>query len=620
MEKQKELKNAKRQTVLRDFNRFIRFLPATTRADFQEWLAKLRIPVVKLTTGHWLKFWHESLNISYRNATVLSGLRKEEIISNWPLNVLDAIKNKATALDNIDKKWQTLSGREMNLLKNQAAWFSVNPTFSNLGYRFQIGFRNTGCQYWRDNSEKIGCLNCGYYYETTCGFVPVSGTNLINQFDNAYAAIQKDIDSGKEPLFDVIEFLSDGSFLNDDEVPPEVRSALFHKINSNTSIQRILIETRPEFVSESKVKDLLNPLTRRQSLEIAIGLESTDDFIQTFCINKGYGLNEVEQVVRTISKINESYDNRCSILLYLLLKPAYLTDLEAIRAVEFAIRDIQALRRKYGVEIIAKIEPVVVPQGTILEVLYFKNGENGKAYFPPSYWTVLETLARLELNGLECKVRIGAREDMDRYFDIPAAYYHNGSQTGMLSRVDFLLYEAIQKYNAHHNFTRLMAELTPSLKDSSLQDWKQEMDLPNPAFIQYLTKFRDEISDERNSKHAFYINKESFDDKLRASLDNVEYGNSFQSMARNYRETRNFKDLEQITGLIKQQLSQDLNIPITRIKINDKDIALLSDDLQMLRMHIKLPAHYNSASDVRSIWIGIPTLRNITLTEPCSEQ
>ena len=597
---------------------FYEFLPMHIRIGLREWYKKdTGKNIATLSEEDWVHFWDAELYKEFGDSNILSESRKREIIERLPRDITNTILQKARALNEIERKWDRMSASEIERLKEQEAWHSVNPTPSQSHYRFQIGFRNNGCKYWRSNPHHIGCLNCGYFFETFCGRVAMADHNLIDQFNNAYDAVNMEVESGIEPEFDVIEFLSDGSFLNDEEIPKSVRTDLFWQINEDKRINNILIETRPEYISEEKLSALLNELTHGQKIEIAMGLESTDRFILTFCINKGYYIEDVENAIKKIIKINDEYQKRCSVVLYVLVKSAYLNEREALEDALATIRTLYDLKKKYGVGLAAKLEPVVVPHGTILDVLYHDTKDGLHYYFPPSYWTILEILARSEYEGMGDMVRIGAREDMDRYLEIPAVYHREGEQRGMFSRYDFLIYEAVQSYNIHHNFKKTLIPLVETVfKDSSLftlDEWRRDIGIEEPFFMRYLEEHKEEIREEREQNKEFFDFKDDLTGKLAKVLNMIEYGAEFQQLAMKYQQTatKRTQVLNEITTKIKDLIEEEIEIPRDIIKINDKDIALMRThgDWKLLRMHIKILAKCNEYEDDRSIWIGIPTKR-----------
>ena len=78
-----------------------------------------------------------------------------------------------------------------------------------------MGFQNRGCEYRRKTDEKkLGCFHCGFYAGNN---VPKSSDlirSMLEQFRVGFA-----YGASTREQFEVIEFLSDGSFLNDEEVP-----------------------------------------------------------------------------------------------------------------------------------------------------------------------------------------------------------------------------------------------------------------------------------------------------------------------------------------------------------------------------------------------------------------
>jgi len=598
---------------------FLNFIPSNIKTGLIKWYEKQPERTTStFSIKDWLLFWDEELIKEFKDSIILSDARKREIIERLPQDIFNTIIQKKRALKERDDKWKLMNKREIERLKGQEAWYSVNPTTSKSHYRFQIGFRNNGCKYWRDNPYHIGCFNCGYFFETFDNHIPIEDNDLINQFSEAYETVKKEVESGIEPDFDVIEFLSDGSYLNDDEVPEKVRIELFRKINEHSKINRILIETRPEYITQDKVSILLDQLTQQQKVEIAIGLESMDKFILTFCINKGYYIEDIQEKLKEITEINNKYQNRCSILFYVLVKSAYLNEREALEDAFATVTELYNFMSRYKIDFLVKLEPTVVPKGTILDVLYHDTKNGSPYYFPPSYWTILEILARLEYEGIGNLVRIGAREDMDRYFEIPVIYYKTGERKGMLSRYDFLIYEAVQNYNIHHNFRKVLIPLVnKALKDSSFDDWAKEIGIKYPFFMRYYDEHKTEIENEREIHKDYFDSKENLTNKLVKILNMIEYGHDFQQLAEKYQKSgaEDRRILNEITEKIKGLIEKESGIPHKKIKINDQDIALmqLREDWILLRMHIKILAEYNGDNDDRSIWIGIPT-KGIHLT------
>lgn len=330
------------------------------------------------------------------------------------------------------------------------AWTKVSITDSRVGFRLIVGFTNTQCYYRAVN--KIGCFNCGFYAGSKLSG-KASARDLIEQF-------RKSIIMAGRAQFDVIEFLSDGSFLNGREVDEEGAFSIFSHIASMPHVVRVLIESTPEhvYMQGDKIVKLLRCLRRDQTLEIGIGLETSDDFIRKACINKGFSREQFEWALTTISRINASERERVSVVSYLIVKPAFLSVSEAISDVINTLKYLQSVERQLGVRISPKIEPGSIADGTALSYLYQFGNENllGK-YEPFSYWGVVEVLVRAfgseATLSIAKRLRIGAREDMDDVLCMPAIYKDNSRY----DRMDFIVYDAVQKFNQHHDLLIMFA-------------------------------------------------------------------------------------------------------------------------------------------------------------------
>jgi len=412
---------------------------------------------------------------------IVSSKKQKAILYEYPSVIQNLKKHRAI------HKSKVLS---LSIDLNKPAWVSVNPApkidDNENSYRLCLGFKNIGCAY-RDKDEKgLGCLNCGYYANTA--FKEVDSLTLIHQFNAA-------ILTGKETntKFNSIEFLNDGSFFNADEINIELQFKLFHLISQMPEIIRVLVETRPEFIDMENVKKLLNILRDDQIFEIGMGLESADDFIREICINKGYSKLDFENAIKTLSNI-KSVNKGISIVTYLLVKPAFLTDKECIDDIIFSINYLHELSIKYGVKITPKLEPAAIVDGTILSMLY-EHDVSHFHYKPLSYWTLLEIIARLALSDIKTMLdllRIGAREDMDDIIKAPAIY---SDTEDIYYPFDFVIYESIQKFNQHHNVYRLFSVISEVYKrsnginlseDDSLKKWIRENNIKDIKIIELI--------------------------------------------------------------------------------------------------------------------------------------
>nr|VFJ50180.1 MAG: radical SAM enzyme, TIGR01210 family [Candidatus Kentron sp. FW] len=186
-----------------------------------------------------------------------------------------------------------------------------------------------------------------------------------------------------------------------------------------------------------------------------MNFESSDEFIREVCINKGFTNEEFEQAISVISSLDESCWNHVSVVAYLLVKPTFLTQRESIEDIIFSLKYLKFLEDKYRVRIAPKLEPAAIVNGTLLSLLH-QDKDSSFHYEPLNYWAVLEILARIARDSkiLGMNIRIGAREDMDEMMTPPAIYKEDGET---FHPFDFVVYEAIQKFNQHRSFYRLFA-------------------------------------------------------------------------------------------------------------------------------------------------------------------
>lgn len=389
--------------------------------------------------------------------------------------------------------------------KTVPAWVRLSPTASETGNRLIIGLRDNTCAYREQDPLRLGCLNCGYY----AGTGAERRATIEELMLQVHAGFSRGFSYGNP--FDVIEFLGDGSFLNDEELSDDAQEKIFGFVAEIPYIKRVLVESRPEYLTNHnhKLERTLERLRPDQELEIGVGLETADDFVRATCINKGFGLDEFESAAKQLASVNQECGGRCALLAYLLVKPALLTPAEAVHDTVVTLRCLARISKAQGVRVIPKLEPAAVATGTVLSLLHSLPMNNRLHYFPLNYWAVLEIITQAFLDE-ECQhiygdIRIGGREDMDDVLKLPAVY----GQDGRYDQFDFVLYDAIQDFNQHHDLFRLYAilkDLYPGGIDgllsstSSLSRWRNE-DLNGDEchIIRFLEMHRQQIEESGDS-------------------------------------------------------------------------------------------------------------------------
>ncbi|MBN1996622.1 TIR domain-containing protein [candidate division KSB1 bacterium] len=390
----------------------------------------------------------------------LDETRKSEIVELLQNSIPRLVEHRQDHIKRLTKRWEKYA-----ILKDRdtPAWIRISPTQSESGNRLIIGFKNRPCIYRSTEPLKLGCFNCGFY----AGAGPAEKATMAQLIEQFRSGLAYGFQSGRH--FDVIEFLCDGSFFNDSEFDDQAKDRIFSQIAMMSYVKRVLVESTPEFIYDqnSEVAERLRILRNDQQLEIGIGLETADDFIRKVCINKGFDSSHFEKAIQKISKLNEEHKNRCIVVTYILVKPAFLKPTEVIKDVLNTLAYLNRLSDQYHVKIIPKLEPAAISDGTMLSLLY--NEEDEKChYLTLNYWAILEILTRAYLDKNCDKVypsiRIGAREDMDDVIKVPGIYRDDGR----LDQFDFILYDAVQSYNRHHDLNALYAMIERTYPDDSL--------------------------------------------------------------------------------------------------------------------------------------------------------
>ncbi len=400
--------------------------------------------------------WANSSPLSYSFEEILRyeswlPLDRRRAIATCLLDILPDLKShRKNHIRELNALWKSLP---IMTDRRNPAWVRVNTTHSVEGNRLTIGFKNTTCEYRVTDPLKLGCFNCGYY--AGAQFRKATIAQLMEQLRRGFAHA---FNLGRR--FDVVEFLSDGSFLSDKEMDDEAKIRIFESLASMPYIKRVLVESTPEHIysQREEVPALLEVLRKDQILEIGVGFETADDFVRKTCINKGFLMAHFERAVTHLANINLSYDNQCTVVAYLLVKPAFLSVGEAIDDLIYSLRYLSELSKRLGIRIVPKLEPAAIADGTVLSYLHrLSDNANLFRYNPVNYWMILEILTRAFLDP-SChpaynEIRIGAREDMDDIIKVPAVYRRDGR----FDQFDYVLYDAIQRYNSHRDIFQVYA-------------------------------------------------------------------------------------------------------------------------------------------------------------------
>ena len=201
---------------------------------------------------------------------------------------------------------------------------------------------------------------CGYNNDCLPSVTP---ENLITQFEKAMEKYD-----GQQ----YIKIYNSGSFFDPGEIGIDARKRILEMAGKKA--KKVLVESRPEFVNQ-KILDMA--LGYVKDLEIAIGLETANDDVRRKSINKGFKFADFERAAKLARK------NGASIRTYLLMKPLYMTEGEAITDA------LESIKVAGPLSDVISVNPMNIQNNTVVEQQWKKS-----LYRPPWLWSLLEVLKR----------------------------------------------------------------------------------------------------------------------------------------------------------------------------------------------------------------------------------
>lgn len=292
----------------------------------------------------------------------------------------------------------------------------------------------TGCC-WAD---KGGCTICGEFY----------GSNQSNFIDTNTYVTQFLATSAREikafqPSW--LRIYNEGSFFNPNELGMQAQERMIEIASNIEGIERITIESRPEFITQESIQRVRSKLKPGVELEVGMGFESHDIVVREVIINKGIDIYAYKKALNVLKENN----TRC--LAYVALKPPFLSELDAIQDTENTIK--HAFEMNFDA---ASIEPISVHTFSFTDLLHSQG-----LFQPPWLWSVVQVAKNVFHLG---EIRIGGYE----YYPRPTTVAHNRHSSSDICNSIF--WNIIAQYNATHN-----ADLFSFLRCSCFSQWQQEL-------------------------------------------------------------------------------------------------------------------------------------------------
>jgi radical SAM enzyme (TIGR01210 family) len=203
---------------------------------------------------------------------------------------------------------------------------------------------------------------CGYNVNSN---PYVQASDIQKQFNQVIAHHGK--------AFKIVKLFTSGSFLDQDEVPIDVRDAILSELKG---MPKVIVESRPEYVTSEICDDIART---NEHVEVAIGLETSSDRIRNNCVNKGFSFGDFVRASET------AIAHDFGVKAYLLLKPPFMTEREALEDALQSVRDAAPYADTISLNLCN------VQKGTLVEALWKKG-----LYRPPWLWTAVEVLKRTE--------------------------------------------------------------------------------------------------------------------------------------------------------------------------------------------------------------------------------
>jgi radical SAM enzyme (TIGR01210 family) len=249
----------------------------------------------------------------------------------------------------------------VELEKPLACWKGKDAYTGSVFTTLTVIFRTGGCAWNR-------CRMCGYRHERYHG---LSGDALADRIIRQVNWVKANF---RDDEYQMLKIFTSGSFFDPEEVPPPVRDAVAAAFRGKL----VIAETRPEYVTTDAISEFIAGIddgTWEKPLYVAMGLETTDDGIREKSIDKGFTFADFTGAA------DRARAGGAGVKTYLMMKPPFLTEQEAIDDMHRSIREAAPWSDMISMNL------CTVQSRTEVE-RYWKQG----AYRPPYLWSVIAVL------------------------------------------------------------------------------------------------------------------------------------------------------------------------------------------------------------------------------------
>ncbi|MBX8631220.1 MAG: archaeosine biosynthesis radical SAM protein RaSEA [Thermoplasmata archaeon] len=212
---------------------------------------------------------------------------------------------------------------------------------------------------------RSGCSMCGYTNESSSS---ATDESLWQQ----YLSGMKNFAAQR-----VLKIYTSGSFLDTFEISLDLRKRILQDAFDNFDM--IVVETRHEYINRKNLEDIL---PYREKLVLAVGVESSNDLVVHYSVNKP------SLFTHFISASSLAHSMGFRVKSYMMFKPPFMSESDAIRDAVNTIRDLSQYSD------VISINPTNIQRDTVVELLW-KSG----AFRPPWLWSLVEVIRSSNISG-----------------------------------------------------------------------------------------------------------------------------------------------------------------------------------------------------------------------------
>ena len=277
---------------------------------------------------------------------------------------------------------QRLSKLALNIRRSRLEGGSLDKPFSTIDYEFYEGGKTykrkkiilaaAGC-------TAATCTMCPIpneaFYGLRLNFTP---EDFIHQFYSSFE---------DEPIdaYQLISVYNSGNWFANREMPPAARQAIY-QIIAKSQCEGIMVESLPQFITPQAIAEAKAYLGGKR-LFVGIGLQSADDVVRNLCINSTCTREQFERASHLL------WENGYTAKVYLMVKPPFLTEKEAVAETVHSIQYVSDL----GYEDVSICPTRIAPYTVAAELA------SRRMFTTPSLWTIVDILQQIDA---VCNIRV----------------------------------------------------------------------------------------------------------------------------------------------------------------------------------------------------------------------